>query len=142
MSGSQFPHIFGDYGFVDLSDPAVGVLSAWLPSGDFIYRPLSVRVDLSTSAVVADRLLKLSLEIPGGGALIKAPSTVIQIASEVKSYWASQGGFDPNPVGDDYSLHLPVAYFGAGDQLHIQVDNFDAGDQISNVRISYLKWRV
>lgn len=142
MSSSKFPDVLGEYGFIDLADPAVGVLLGWIPADDFVYRPLSVRIVLATDATPADRVVKVVMEVPGGGALIKIPSTVIQVASETKSYWATQGGFDPAPVSDDYTLHLPAVYLHPIDRLQIRCDNFQAGDQLSTIRISYLKWRL
>ena len=124
------------------AQPAVGVDLANVPNYGDSFRLLSLRVTLTTSAVVANRYPHFQYVTPSGAVLFETVPSTAQVASKSTVYQLTAGNGAPNEgsaVNDNVSgIAAPDFWLPAGTKIRTVTTAIDVGDQWSAVYYSML----
>lgn len=129
--------------FGAILDSTVGVHASanynWIVPAGEQWEIVSVAARLDTSAVAANRILRLNFYT--ASATISIPATAYITASQSRSYrFCDIGASLTSPDGITFTLPMPSGIvLSAGQTVQISSDNFQAGDGYSLLSLIYRK---
>lgn len=105
------------------------------------WRIVSARFTLTTSAVVADRVVSVDVADDEGTAWIRSLSPVAQVAGKADVAYDFVERADAIDLSADSRVQagLPRVWIPGGWQLRVNVENIDAGDQLGELRLYVVK---
>lgn len=129
-----------------IANPGAGNTFSQVVPDNLVHQCLSVRFQLVTSAVVADRAV--SVRIDTGGLLgtpVYMPFT--QPANITRNYIFTVGiasaDLSAVPTALAVQTALPCGFYAeAGDLIGAEVDNMDVGDVITTIESRVKIWRI
>lgn len=114
----------------------VGAAMAYRFDGAEMVRPLSVVAQLTTSAVVANRGLALTMVDDDGNTVYRIPQTTAVVASTtVTAQWLLGMTVPYAGTNGDLIAGLPSMLLSGGYTLSLSASLLDAGDQLKNGRL-------
>jgi hypothetical protein len=131
----------GSLTVVHIANPGAGNEVAYAVPASFRIEPLSIRFDVITSAVAANRYIMITYNEPAGQALYTCPPVVAQTAGQTRHYNASKTAA-PNTIVYPNALQLNLPPDFILNQLYTintLTDGLDAGDTIINIWLTYLR---
>lgn len=131
----------GNHVTVEIPDPAAGSDLFYQFPANFFYDCQSLIFRLTTGVAVANRNVRIIIQDDGGRTLFLGSPVVVQVASTIRTYCASQLSA-PNTIVYPTSLQLalpPRFVYRQGYVLGALVDAIAAADQIDDAIISMLR---
>jgi len=129
----------------NLPDPAAANALLYPVPDNQVMQIVGIRLQLVTSAVVADRRVFVELvDDLGANPIQTSTACIVQAANLTYTYNFTCGVAPVDATADSLRVYAPLAcglqLFDA-DQLTISATNLAAGDQIQNVRLRYYEWK-
>lgn len=117
--------------------PAVGLGAVFPLDSRWWWRFRSVRLLLSTSAVVANRFVTVDITDAEGNAWVRNPAPAVQAAGVAnQEYNFADRSFTLSGIaGQPMFSDLLKLWIPPGWQLRVNVANIDAGDQLAGIRL-------
>jgi len=126
--------------YVSGTNPAIGSQATITVPAGRIWRVLSCRATLSTSASVANREVRFR-QNQGGGFVFIAPAVHTQPENTTYIYtWVSGGRTDQVMYNVNPVIVPDVVYLKGGDVVQTEVLNWQAGDDWSAIEMTVEEW--
>jgi len=124
------------------ANPAAGANLIWPVPANKVIQVVSVQINLTTSADVANRLPCLQIVLGGVERMLFSPSFVQTADSTYMHIWSmGVAPEDLTAAANIFSSPLACSFQAKpGESVQVRVINMDNTDQIFNVRIRYMDW--
>lgn len=123
-------------------DPGVGSLLTWNVPADAVVQIVAVKVHLTTSSFVSNRLVEIY--VSDGGVFIPAtPAAIVQPAGKAWTYFFTIGIAPLDYTTETSEVYQPFGccyQLETGSSLIINVNNIDGIDQLAAAAIRYFLW--
>lgn len=127
---------------VEPGNPGAGNLLTWDVPANAVIQVISLKVTLTTNAVVTDRLVKVYVS-DGGVVIPSTPAAIVQPASQTWTYFFTIG-IAPLDLSADFSeVYQPFGccyQIETGASLIVNVLHIQGTDQLAACAIRYFLW--
>lgn len=124
------------------TNPNAGAEVSQIVPSDEIWELIAMRVQLVTSAVVANRRPVLSFDDDGLTAFCRCVSPTDHVASTTIDYnFIANGSPSVATVGQDATVAIPRLILPPGFRIRTVTSGFDVGDNWGAPRIAIIKYR-
>lgn len=132
-------------GYIDHLTPAAPAAGAGLViplDPTFVWRPLSLRFQVDTSAAAANRFITVDYTDPEGNVWVRNAAGLVVTASTVAQVfdWNAQRTVAEWAANTDVLAPLSDFFIPGGWQVRVNVANVQAADQLSAIRFYVEKW--